>query len=99
MVCAPPISDIEPVRADPACEPPAVLPVEPALPVEPVALPPAVELPVALPPAAEPVLDEPVVDEPPMLELLDPPARLCSVPRTSTFLPTSDVKFEALPVR
>jgi hypothetical protein len=92
MVCSPPISDIEPVREDPACEPPAVLPVEPVL------LPPAVE-PVALPPAAEPVLDEPVVDEPPMLELLDPPARLCSVPRTSTFLPTSDVKFEALPVR
>lgn len=93
-VLLPLASDIEPVREDPLCEPPAVL-----LPVEPVALPPA---PVALPPAvdpapaAEPVLEEPVLEEP---VLDDPPARFCSVPFTSTRLPTSVEKFEALPVK
>src|SRR3954468_20351941 len=80
-------SDIEPVREDPLCEPPAVL-----LPVEPVALPPAVDP----APEAEPVLEEPVLEEP---VLDDPPARFCSVPLTSTRLPTSVEKFEALPVK
>ena len=80
-------SDIEPVREDPLCEPPVVL-----LPVEPVALPPAVDP----APEAEPVLEEPVLEEP----VLDaPPARFCSVPFTSTRLPTSVEKFEALPVK
>jgi hypothetical protein len=96
-------SDIEPVREDPLCEPPAVLlPVLPVEPVEPVALPPAVDP----APEAEPVLDEPVLDEPvfpaPVLEeppLYDPPARFCSVPFTSTRLPTSVEKFDALPVK
>src|SRR4051812_46505615 len=60
-------SDIEPVREDPLCEPPAVLlPVLPALPVEPVE-------PAVLPPAVDPapVLDEPVLEPvfpAPMLE-------------------------------
>ncbi len=83
-------SDIEPVREDPLCEPPAVL--LPVLPVEPVALPPAVDP----APEAEPVLEEPVLEEP---VLDDPPARFCSVPFTSTRLPTSVEKFEALPVK
>ena len=47
-------------------------------------------------PEAEPVLEEPVLEEP---VLDDPPARFCSVPFTSTRLPTSVEKFEALPVK
>lgn len=90
MPLLPLASDIEPVREDPLCEPPAVL--LPVLPVEPVALPPAVDP----APAAEPVLEEPVLEEP---VLDDPPARFCSVPFTSTRLPTSVEKFEALPVK
>jgi hypothetical protein len=99
------MSDIEPVREEPLCDPPAVLlPVEP---VEPVALPPAVDpAPDAEPVLGEPVLEEPVLDEPvlpaPTLEeppLYDPPARFCSVPLTSTRLPTSVEKFDALPVK
>ena len=105
-------SDIEPVREDPLCEPPAVLlpvlpalpvdPVEPVEPVEPAVLPPAVDP----APEADPVLEEPVLEEPvfpaPVLEeppLDDPPARFCSVPLTSTRLPTSVEKFDALPVK
>jgi hypothetical protein len=51
---------------------------------------------VALPPA----VDDPVLLEPPEVEVLpDPePFRFCIVPFTSTRLPTSVAKFEALPV-
>jgi hypothetical protein len=98
MPLLPLASDIEPVREDPLCEPPAVLlPVLPALPVEPVE-------PAVLPPAVDPapVLDEPVLEPvfpAPMLEEPPPPARFCSVPFTSTRLPTSVEKFDALPVK
>jgi fused signal recognition particle receptor len=80
--------DIDPVREEPLCDPPAVL-----LPVEPVVLP-------VVDPVAEPVLEEPVLPAPVLEEpLYDPPARFCTVPFTSTRLPTSVEKFDALPVK